>query len=110
MNSDEALKIYDCLSSKGKEGMSLLTLSKITHITTPELKKYLQEFSKSFVRIGTSTKYRINSFNVTENHRKYLLSELEKYNKKKTLKSIELFIVIGSAIFVSLIVTISNGI
>jgi hypothetical protein len=51
MNSVEALKIYDCLSSKDSAGIPLLAIAKETQISIPILRKYLRKFSKSFVRV-----------------------------------------------------------
>ncbi len=109
MNSTEALKIYDYLHSKGKEGAPLLTIAKETRIASASLKHYFQNLSKSFVRVGVSQKYSLNSFNSAPNQRDLLLNELGKYNQKRTLNSVGVAIAIGSAVFVSVMVVVSNG-
>ena len=110
MNTTEALKIYDCLFSNGKEGVPLLTIAKETQISTSNLSKYLRQFSKHFVRVGTSSKYAINSFSSAKDKKECLLIEVEKLNKKKAMESVAIYIAIGSAIFISTIIAISNGI
>lgn len=102
MNSAEASKIYDCLSSRGSTGTSLLTIAKETQITIPRLRKYLSQFSKSFVRVGTSPKYAINTFNSDKNYKQSLLAQVDEYNKEQTMLWFSVFITIGAAITVSI--------
>ena len=109
MNSEEALKIYDCLSNSGKDGTPFLTIARETDIPGHKLKKYLNRFSKSFVRIGTSSNYTINSFNLIKDHKKYLIEEIDNYSRENNNKLAGTYIVIFSAIFVSIVAAISNN-
>ena len=78
MSSVKALKIYDYLTSKDKGGVSLLTIARETGTSTSEIKNIVNKFPKSFVQVGASPQYTVNSFSSVKDHERYITSEIKK--------------------------------
>ncbi len=81
----EVIKVYDYLTAKGKQGAPVLTIARETQLPQQNIKRYLQEFSASFIRIGDGPKYAINCSKLRVNRKKALLTEIEAFNKKRVL-------------------------
>ena len=102
MKSNEALRIYDYISSKDRAGVSYLQISAETKIEASRVNKYLNQFSKTFVRVGCGSKFTINRFVADKKPRETLVSQIAAHNQEKILSlfGIAMFC-LGVAIFIS---------
>lgn len=83
MNSSDILKIHDCLSEKDRAGLSAMQIAQEINVPGGDIEKYVSKFSKSFVRVGESSKYTLNRFSSPNNSRKVLLAEIRKAKNER---------------------------
>lgn len=79
----EWLEIYDCLSGKDRQGLSVLTLSRELNLPVSTVNKCLSKFGSVFSRVGNSDCYSINRLRSASDPRKLLIQEVAKREREQ---------------------------
>ena len=85
MNSTDALKIHHYLSTKGPGGTALLTIARETGIKSTKLKQYFSQLPRSFVRVGESPKYAVNTISSVKDHEAYIVAQLNRHIRRQKI-------------------------
>ncbi len=62
MNLEESLEIFNYLARSGREGKSILTISRELKLKPKDVRNCITSLKGSFVRVGNSENFTVNNF------------------------------------------------